>query len=112
MHILPLATTFKWIELREMLLWSSGEAPIQKFAHYLMEQKCLEAKDIDKIFTEFSHVKSYLKSRSGIFDEWNESNTPILERWQNVFSHLKQQSLSFDTFIKMVEYVFVIPGKT
>lgn len=111
-HILPFATTFKWIELRDMLVWSSGDAPVQKYAHYLIEQNCLESKDLDQLFTEFSHIKAYLKSRPNIFNEWNENNTPIVDRWQNVFAHLKQQLLPFNVFVKLVEYVLVIPGKS
>lgn len=110
-HILPLATTFKWIELRDMLFWSSGDAPVEKFAHYLIQQKCLEKEDLDQLFVEFSNVKSYLKNDPNIFNEWNTNNTPIVERWQNVFSNLKQKSLPFNVFAKLVEYVFVIPGK-
>lgn len=61
-------------------MWSTGEAPIQKFAHYLIEQKCLESKELDQLFTEFSNIKSYLKSQPDIFDEWEKYYTPIVNR--------------------------------
>lgn len=92
-------------------MWSSGEAPIQKFANYLVEQNCLEPKEFDQLFTEFSNIKSYLKSRPNIFEEWQQNNTSIIDRWENVFTHLKKQSLPFKVFLKLVEYVFVVPGE-
>lgn len=111
MHLLPIVPLFKWIELREMPMWSSGEAPIQKFVNYLIERKCLESKEIDQLFTEFSNVKSYLKSQPNIFNEWEQNHTSIIDRWGSIFAHLKKQSLPFKVFFKLVEYVFVIPGK-
>lgn len=110
-NILPFATTFKWIELREMLLWSTGNSPVHKFAQYMIDQKCLKTTELDQLFTEFSYVKSYLKGNHNIFEEWNKSKTSIVGRWQDVFSNLKQQCLPFDVFFKLVEYVLVIPGK-
>lgn len=94
-----------------MPLWSTGDAPVQNFANYMIAEKCLDSKELDQLFTEFSHIKTYLKSRPNIFDEWNTSQTPIVDRWQNIFAHMKKQSLSFGVFIRMVEYVLVIPGK-
>lgn len=93
-------------------MWSSGDAPIQKFAHYLIEKKFLESTELNQLFTEFSNIKSYLKSQPDIFNEWEKNNTSIVDRLKNVFEHLKKQSLPFKVFFKLVEYVFVVPGKT
>lgn len=93
-------------------MWSSGDAPIQKFAHYLIEKKFLESTELNQLFTEFSNIKSYLKSQPDIFNEWEKNNTSIVDRWTNIFEHLKKQSLPFKVFFKLVEYVFVVPGKT
>lgn len=78
----------------------------------MITDKCLDSKELDQLFTEFSHIKGFLKSRPNIFDEWNGSQTPIVDRWQNIFAYMKKQSLPFGVFIKMVEYVLVIPGNT
>lgn len=95
-----------------MPLWSTGDGPVQKFANYMITEKCLDSKELDQIFAEFSHIKTYLKSRPNIFDEWNENQISIVDRWQTIFAHMKKQSLPFGVFFKMVEYVMVIPGKT
>ena len=111
-RILPLAHTFNWVKLRGMLFWSSGDAPVEKFVKFLIEQRCLDKKEMDQLFAEFKHVNAHLKNDPNIFNEWNENNTPMMDRWLSVFANLKQQSLPFNVFAKLVECVFVISGET
>lgn len=110
-NLLPVADTFHWIELRDILLWSTGNAPVKDSANLLLEKGFLQTKDFDQLFAEFTHVKNFLKGNPDILKEWNENNTPIVDRWMRVFSHLKQQSLSFSVIFQLVEYVLVIPGE-
>ena len=110
-HLFPICEKFDWIELRENLAWLTGSSPVKNSADVLLQKGLLETKDFDQLFAEFTHVKNYLQGNANILEEWNGKNVPIVDRWMNVFNHLKRQSLSFGVFFKLVEYVLVVPGK-
>lgn len=93
-----------------MPVWSTGTSPVKASAALLIESQCLKSEGLDKMFEEFTNVKSYLKNRPNIFDDWNEKNTPFVDRWMEIISHFKQNSLTFNVFIKLIEYVVVLPG--
>lgn len=102
--------TFDWIELRTMPSWSTGSSSIEASSKLLIDRKCLKQEEIDRMFDEFTHIKSYLKGRQNVFDEWNEKNLPFVDRWMEIFAHMKQKSVPFGNFTKLIEYVLVMPG--
>lgn len=106
----PIEETFKWIELKGILHWTDGDAPIKATVDMLIEKKILKQNEYDGIFNQFCYVKSYLSSQPNIFESWNLSNCSIENRWVHIFSHLKEKSLSFDKISKLVEYCLMIPG--
>lgn len=106
----PITKTFKWIELTNMLHWSDGEAPIKATVVLLTSKAVLQQDEFNDIFTDFSHVKSYLCSQPNIIDEWNSARVSIEDRWLRIFSHLNTNSVSFKKFAKLVEYALMIPG--
>lgn len=93
-----------------MPVWSTGSSPVKASAELLVERKCLKTEEFNKMFEEFTYVKTYLKNRPNIFEDWNEKNTPFVDRWMEIMTHFKQNSLSFIVFIKLIEYVVVLPG--
>lgn len=115
-HLKPLVETFKWIELREMPVWATGAFPVKDTANMLVEKKIIKQEEYNLVFNELVHVKAYLKGQplvneKSIFDIWNENNTKLEERWLQIFSNLRKNSVSYETFAKLIEYALMIPGK-
>lgn len=108
----PTISTFKWIEMREMPLWSTGDSPIQKSAQMLVDKKILPQEEFNALFADFGNIKAYSKSLPNIFENWNDHNTRIEDRWVQTFSSLKQSGVSYGTFAKLVEYVLMLPGNS
>lgn len=109
--MIPVYESFEWIQLREIPQWSAGRSPVKDSANILLKKGFLAATDFEKLFAEFTNVKNYLKGNPNLLEDWNKVNTPIVDRWLNIFAHLKRQSLVPKVFCKLVEYVFVAPGK-
>lgn len=114
-HFKPLIETYKWIELREMPLWATGESPVKNTADMLLTKNIIKKEEYDVVFNEMINVKTYLKSvplveQKSIFDIWNEKCTMVEERWMEVFSALRNKSVSYVVFSKMIEYALMIPG--
>lgn len=114
-YLKPLLATFKWIELYEMPVWSTGESPVKDTVDMLSDKGIIQADEYKVIFDEMINIKTYLKSvpldnGQTIFDKWNEKKTPLEERWLHVFAELRKRSVSYKVFAKMVEYSFMIPG--
>ena len=42
--------------------------------------------------------------------EWNSSKLPSAQRWVEVFSQLKCRDVSQQHLIKLIEYIFCLPG--
>lgn len=107
-HFKPLIETYKWIELREMPLWATGESPVKNTADMLLTKNIIKKEEYDVVFNEMINVKTYLKSvplveQKSIFDIWNEKCTMVEERWMEVFSALRNKSVSYVVFSKMIE---------
>lgn len=115
-HLKPLVETYKWIELRELPLWATGESPVKNTTDMLIGNNILKKEEYDAVFNELFSVKTYLKgvplaNGKSVFDIWNECQTPLEERWLKVFSDLRKSSVSYEVFAKLVEYALMVPGK-
>lgn len=115
-HLKPFIQSFNWIELRELPLWATGSSPVKTTVEMLITKNVLQKEEHDAIFNEMVHVKTYLKevpleNGKNVFDIWNENQTPLEQRWMQVFTDLKKKSVSFEVFAKLIEYVLMIPGK-
>lgn len=114
-HLKPLIETYKWIELREMPVWSTGESSVKDTADMLLNKKILKTEEYKVVFDEMINIKTYLKSMplengQTIFDNWNEKKTPLEQRWLHIFAELRKKSVSYTVFTKMVVYTLMIPG--
>lgn len=107
----------KWLEpLQPLKIWSW--ACLRKIPDWKDIEPCMDAmfkekliveSDDVKMHTEFCNVKSIIEYN---MLQWENENSATEKRWLDVFASLVEKDISFNVFLKLIEYGMAIPGKS
>lgn len=61
-----------------------------------------------ELFDQFGCLKNYVTTKK--IEKWNEESTPADKRWAECFTHFAKNHLKFDCLLRIVQYIFSLPG--
>lgn len=96
---------FSFAALNKVPVWKEVEAAMV----FLNEMNRLDSNEhASKVHEQFCHVRNYCSDE--IIKTWNDDDIPIEKRWVEIFNHLNNAHIEFETFAMLIEYILVLPG--
>lgn len=96
---------FAWATLRKKPTWKDVEAVMNK----LNEQNlydCVE--NSTKLHLQFGYIKNYCLSEK--INQWNSDKVSTVNRWVEIFNHLKAENCDYKEIATIAEYILCLPG--
>ena len=94
----------QWALLKEVPQW----VDVEKTVEFVIEKQLFNPEFHSDLFDNFACASNYINDDK--IAEWNSSKTPSDQRWVEVFTHLKNRNISQKQLIKLIQYIFCLPG--
>ena len=94
----------QWALLKEAPQW----VDVEKTVEFVIEKQLFNPEFHSELFDNFACASNYINDDK--IAEWNSSKPPSDQRWVEVFTHLKNRNISQKQLIKLIQYIFCLPG--
>lgn len=96
---------FSWVSLATFPEWTTVKTSFQVLSErtgFDMDSKSAQ------VFQQFGYVKSYCNEDK--LSDWKKKNVSTDAKWVEVFQHMEKNSIPFEAFSSVIEYILCFPG--